>query len=194
MIKILAILPILMLSSCAYQMGYGYKELPRGVKNLYIPIFKNDTLEVGPEVDFTSQLVREVKRANVAKILSKDLADGILEGRIIRITRHQQAPEENKRDGEKKTTGLVNLPEGTYVATQYLLKIKVGLKLKRKSTNQTVWTQEFEDQTVYSAARLALPVINTSTPNYTESEEERVIKNLAGVMMQEAVGRLTENF
>lgn len=174
-------------------MGYAYKELPRGVKSLYIPIFKNDTLEVGPEVDFTSQLVREVKRANVAKILHKNLAEGILEGRIIRITRSQRTPEVKKR-GVEKTTGMVNLPDGTYVATEYLLMIKIELRLRKKETNKIVWKQWFEDQTVYSSARLALAGINTSTPNYTDSEEKRVVKNLASVMMQEAVGRLTENF
>lgn len=192
--KILTLSLILTLTSCAYKMGYGYKELPRGVKSLYIPIFKNDTLDVGPEVDFTSQLVQEVKRARVAKLLSKDKAEGILEGRIIRITRHQRAFESRDRSNAPKATGMKNLPKGTYVATEYLLKIKIELRLRKKNTNQIVWKQWFEDQTVYSSARLALAGINTSAPNYTESEEERVMKELAGVMMSEAVGRLTENF
>ncbi len=192
--KILAILLVLVLNSCAYNMGYGYKELPEGIENLYIPVFKNDTLNVGPEVEFTGQLIRELKRANVTKILDKDLADGVLQGRIIKITRHQRTPEFRERGEEPKTTGMVNLPEGTYVATEYLLKVKIDLKLRKKNTNQIVWIQEFEDQTVYSTARLALPGINTSSSNYTKSEEERVLKILASVMMQEAVRRLTENF
>ncbi len=188
------VLLVLLLNACAYNVGYGYKELPGGVESLYIPIFKNDTLSVGPEVEFTGQLVRELKRANVTKILNKSLADGVLQGRIIKITRDQRTPESRERGEGPKTTGMVNLPEGTYVATEYLLKVKIRLKLRKKKTNQIVWTQEFEDQTVYSTARLALPGINTSSSNYTKSEEERVLKTLAGVMMQEAVGRLTENF
>ena len=126
---------LFMLTSCAYRVGYGYQELPRGIKSLHIPIFKNDTYEVGPEVSFTSQLVREVKRSNVAKILGKNSAEGILEGRIIRITKQQRSWEENRRGGTK-TSGLVNLPDGTFVATEYLLKIKIELRLRKRGTSQ----------------------------------------------------------
>ncbi len=174
-------------------MGYGYQELPRGIKSLHIPIFKNDTYEVGPEVSFTNQLVREIKRSNVAKILGENSAEGVLEGRIIRITKQQRSYEEKVR-GQEKNSGLVNLPDGTFVATEYLLKIKIELRLRKRGTSQIVWREGFDDQIVYSASRLALEGINTSAPNYTGSEEERVINNLASVMMQEAVGRLTENF
>lgn len=187
------ILMLFMLPSCAYRVGYGYQELPRGIKSLHIPIFKNDTYEVGPEVSFTNQLVRELKRANVAELLGENSAEGILEGRIIRITKQQRSYEEKVR-GSVKNSGLVNLPDGTFVATEYLLKIKIELRLRKTGTSQIVWKQWFDDQTVYSASRLALEGINTSSPNYTGSEEERVINNLAAVMMQEAVGRLTENF
>lgn len=183
----------LTLASCAYKLGYGYKELPRGIKTLHVPVFKNDTMEVGPEVSFTNQLVQELKRAQVAKILGSKQAEGLLEGRIIRITR-QQKTYESKDIGEVKTTGMVNLPEGAYVATEFLLKIKLELLLKRSDTKQVVWKQWFEDERVYSTARLALEGINTSNPNYTDSEDERVINELAAIMMEEAVDRLTESF
>ena len=174
-------------------MGYGYQELPKGLKSIYVPIFKNDTQDVGPEVDFTSHLVEELKRSKVAKILGKTKADGLLEGRIIRITRHQKT-HESKRPGRVKDTGLVNLPDGSFVATEYLLKVKIELRLRERKTQNIIWKQWFEDQALYSSARLALEGINTSAPNYTSSEDQRVLKELAGVMMEEAVGRLTENF
>lgn len=181
------------LSSCAYKMGYGYQELPRGLKSLYVPMFQNDSQDVGPEVDFTSHLVQELKRSKVAKLLSKDQADGLLEGRIIRITRLQKT-HEVKAPGVVKERGLVNLPDGSFVATEYLLKVKIELRLRDRKTQNIIWKQWFEDQALYSSARLALAGINTSVANYTASEDQRVMKQLAGVMMEEAVGRLTENF
>lgn len=164
------------------------------MKSLFIPIFKNDTQDVGPEADFTNKLTQEVKRSKVATILGKNLADGLLEGRIVSITRTQTAHDSKRRGDSAKSSGLVNLPEGTYVATEFLVSIKVELLLRDRVTNNIVWKQWFEDRSLYSSARLALAGINTSSPNYTESEDKRVIRQLAGVMMEEAVGRLTENF
>lgn len=181
------------LSGCAYRMGYDYRELPRGIKSLYVPMFKNSTMEVGPEVEFTNQLIKELSRAKVAPLLGANDADGILQGRIVSVTRVQRTAETQSRE-TKKTTGMVNLPPGTYVATEYLLRVKVELVLRSRQTKSIVWKQWFTDETIYSAARLALVGINTASPNYTKSEEERVLKNLSGIMMQEAVDRLTENF
>lgn len=183
-----------LLSSCAYRMGYSYQELPRDMKSLHVPMFNNSTQDVGPEVDFTNSLVEKLKRSQVAKVLGKDQADGILEGRIISIARLQRDHDSNDDPDTEKTTGLVNLPFGTYVATEFLLVVKVELLLKDRKTKKTVWKQWFEDQASYFPARLALAGINTSAPNYTKSEEQRVLKDLAGVMMEEAIGRLTENF
>jgi len=163
------------------------------MKSLHIPIFKNDTQDVGPEVDFTNTLTKEVKRSKVASILDEGSADGILEGRIVSIRRVQFA-QESKARGATKTTGLVNLPEGTFVTTDFIMSVKIELLLRESETKNIVWKQWFEDRAVYQASRLALTGINTSSANYTESEDRRVVRQLAGVMMEEAVGRLTENF
>lgn len=184
---------MVLLSSCAYKMGYSYRELPRGMKSLHISIFKNDTQSVGPEADFTNHLVQEVRRSRVASIQGKESADGLLEGRIVSIRRIQSANASNPR-GDSGSSGLVNLPDGTYVATAFIVTVKVELLLRDRKTKNIVWKQWFEDRDVYDAARLALAGINTSSPNYTESEDKRVIRKLAGVMMKEAVDRLTENF
>lgn len=183
----------LFLSSCAYHLGYDYKKLPRDIKSLQVPIFKNDTLEVGPEVYFTNQLIEELKRSQVAKLKSDGSAEGVLEGRIMRISRQRKTPEA-KTIGQVKNRGMVNLPEGTFYYTELLLRVKVELRLRKKDINRVVWTQIFEDEVLYSTARLALQEINTSDPNYTDSEDKRVMNELASIMMQEAVGRLSENF
>jgi hypothetical protein len=59
---------------------------------------------------------------------------------------------------------------------------------------KVVWTQIFTDESIYPSSRLALKNINTALPNYNDSTEKRVINELSEVMMQEAVGRLTESF
>lgn len=185
---------LLGLSSCAYSMGYKHQGLPQGIKKVHIEAFKNGTPFVGPELDFMNQFVREFQRAKVGKIVSLKESEGTFKGRVISIQRIQRAPEAQRRGGSGRTRGWVNLPPGTLITTEYLLRLKVQLSLVQKSSKKVIWTQIFTDETIYPSSRLALETINTSLPNYNKSTEQRVINDLAGVMMQEAVGRLTENF
>lgn len=184
---------LFILNSCGYTLGYRYQKMPGNINKVEVPLFKNDTLETGQEVLFTNELVRELQRAGVAQVVSKDQSKGRLEGRIVSITYLQTASDKNVRN-EVKTSGLVNLPDGTSLATEYLMKITVELKLVDRVTRRTVWKQWFRDQLFFPGARLALEGINTSTPLYNISERERVTARLARIMMNEAVGRLTENF
>lgn len=185
----------LVLSSCAYSMGYKDQSIPQGIKKVHITPFKNETLFVGPELDFTNQLVKEFQRAKVGKLVSLNSSEGILRGRVISIQRIQRAAAAQSRDSNsRRTRGWVNLPPGTLISTEYLLRVKIQLSLVKKTTKKVVWTQIFTDESIYPSSRLALENINTSLPNYNNSTEQRVIKELAGVMMQEAVGRLTESF
>ena len=149
---------------------------------------------MGPELDFTNQLVKEFQRAKVGELVKMNDSEGLLKGRVISIQRIQRAPEAQPRSGSRRVKGWVNLPLGTLITTEYLLRIKVQLSLVQKTTGRVLWTQVFADETIYLPSRLALETINTALPNYNSSEEQRTIKVLAGVMMQEAVGRLTENF
>lgn len=190
----LILLCLLPLSSCAYKFGYIDQKLPLDIERVYIPPFENETLFVGPELDFTNQLIKEFKRSRVGELVSINQAQGVLQGRVISIQRIQKAQETQPRVGQLKNTGMVNLPRGTLYTTEYLLRVKVELQLKRPNSKKIIWKQWFTDETIYASARLALENINTATPNYTYSEEQRVIESLAGVMMQEAVGRLTEGF
>lgn len=185
---------LLFANGCAYKFGYVDQDLPLDIEKVYIAPFENETLFVGPELDFTNQLIKEFKRAGVGELVSINQAQGILQGRVISIQRIQKAQETQPREGQLKSTGMVNLPRGTLYTTEYLLRVKVELQLKRPNSQKVFWKQWFTDETIYASARLALQNINTATPNYTYSEEQRVIESLAGVMMQEAVGRLTEGF
>lgn len=174
-------------------MGYKHQALPKGYKKIHIEAFKNGTLFVGPELDFTNQLIREFQRAKVGKLVKTKESEGVLQGRVISIQRIQRAPEAQSRRS-RRSRGWVNLPPGTLITTEYLLRVKVQLSLVDKKSSKIIWTQIFSDETIYPSSRLALETINTSLPNYNHSTEQRVINELAGVMMQEAVGRLTESF
>ena len=176
-------------------MGYKHQILPGGIKKVHIEPFKNETLFVGPELDFTNQLIKEFQRSKVAKLVSVNNSEGIIKGRVISIQRIQRTPVAQPRDlSEGRAKGWVNLPPGTQITTEYLLRVKVQLNLVQRSSKRVIWTQIFTDETIYPSSQIALETINTALPNYNNSEEQRMIKVLADVMMQEALSRLTENF
>ena len=188
---LLSLLP----SGCAYSMGYRHQTLPQGVKRVSIEPFKNETPFVGPELDFTNQLIKEFQRAEVGKLVnSVNDPEGLFKGRVISIQRIQRTREAQPRGGDGRVKGWVNLPPGTLITTEYLLRVKVQIDLVQKATRRVIWTQIFTDEITYPSSRVVLETINTALPNYNSSEEQRIIKVLAGVMMQEAVRRLTENF
>lgn len=181
-----------LLSGCAYKVGYGNRELPNGIRKVFIPVFLNDTLETGQEVAFTNELRRGLKRSGAAEIVSERKAEAVLEGRIMRITNSQFALNQRGRE-EEKTKGLVFLPKGASLVTKYLMKIRVELRLKNKA-GKTVWKQWLDNERLYSAPVITLPGVNSATSLYNISEKQRITEELAALMMHEAVGRLTESF
>jgi len=193
---IIVLLSLLILNcGCVYSLGFQDQNLPLGVRSVYIEPFVNDTHFVGPELDFTNHLVQEFKRSKVGRIVGPDQAEAVLKGRLISIQRIKRPPVAQSRNlNRPRAQGWANLPPGTRITTEYLLRVKVRLNFFHKKKQKVVWTQIFTDESIYPSSRLALKNINTALPNYNDSTEKRVINQLSEVMMQEAVGRLTESF
>jgi hypothetical protein len=178
--------------SCGYQVGYGNRSLPDGVKSVHIPVFENETYQTGAEVPFTNALIAEIHDSKIARIASKKTADAVLKGRVIRVDFVQANIDSRKRDEDPKTSGIRNLPRGTVVTTEYLVRVTVEVQMFKNE--KLIWKQWLRDERLYDAPQLGLEVINTANANYNRAARETVIKDLARVMMHELYGRLTENF
>ncbi|KHE92289.1 MAG: hypothetical protein K8F52_12185 [Candidatus Scalindua rubra] len=66
--------------------GYTTKTLiSRKINSIFIPIFENDTFRSGLEFDLTAALKDEIMSNTKLRIATKDNADIILSGKIIRV-------------------------------------------------------------------------------------------------------------
>ncbi|MCR4288748.1 MAG: LPS assembly lipoprotein LptE [Candidatus Scalindua sp.] len=66
--------------------GYTTKSLiSRKINSIFIPIFENDTFRSGLEFDLTTALKDEIMSNTKLRIATKDNADIILSGKIIRV-------------------------------------------------------------------------------------------------------------
>lgn len=188
-----ALFGLLVVSSCGYQVGYGSRSLPGGVKSVYIPIFENETYQTGAEVQFTNALIAELHDSKIARITpGPKSAEATLKGRVIRVDFQKANIDSRRRDEDDKTSGIRNLPRGTVITTEYLAR--VTLEVQMFKDGKLIWKQWLRDERLYDAPQLGLEGINTANANYNRTAREAVIKDLARVMMHELYGRMVETF
>lgn len=176
------------LMGCAYKLSSESDSLPGNVKSIQIPLFKNDSAEVGAETFFTNALKTEALRAKFIQIKNDEKdADAILQGTITGV---DVIADESVI--EAKNTKY--LPTETVIATQYKVSVGVELILKRKGSSEILWSGGFRQATNYSAPQITLPVINTANALYNQSAKRQTLDALSKEMMQAAFDRMVENF
>lgn len=175
-------------SGCAYKFGFPKRYLTGGYRQIAIPVFKNTTQEVGVEVYFSNELIRNFERSRVAKVVSKSLSPVILEGVIKSI---KLAPLVQVKGG---SSDFEAMPLNSVLTTKYSIIIFTELKLLRSSDNKVIWSSNFKHEEVYSAPQLESSVINSANVLYNHSRKQQSYKSLAKVMMLEVHDRLTEKF
>lgn len=189
MVSILqSILSLLLISTigCGYQMGYGERRLPENYRSLAVVMFHNKTQEVGVEKYFTNALVKQFAQSKVAELTKKSLAPAILEGTILSVEAEHEVP--------KSKSDLVNLPDQAILTTQYRLRVRVRLVLKRVADGQPIWQEVFAKERTYSAPQVATAIVNSVNPLYNHSARHSYIQIMAEDMMVDAHDRLTERF
>lgn len=178
----------LLSSGCAYKLSSQTDSLPGNVRIVQIPLFKNDSGEVGAETTFTNSLKSEALRAKFIQIKNDESdAQAILQGRIngISVVAVESVI-------EAKNTKY--LPTETVIATQYTVTATVNVQLIRKGSGAVLWSGDFQQATNYSAPQITLPVINTSNALYNHSAKRQTLDALSKEMMQAAFDRMVENF
>jgi hypothetical protein len=183
-----SLLAALAFSGCAYKLSAESDTLPGNIKSIQIPLFKNNSSEVGVETFFTNSLKQEALRSKFVQLKNNESdAEGILQGSITGI---DVIADESVI--EAKNTKY--LPTETVIATQYKVTATVDLVLKRKGTSTVLWSSTFSQQSNYSAPQITLPVINTANALYNQSAKRQTLDALSKEMMQAAFDRMLENF
>lgn len=173
---------------CAYKLSSDSDTLPGDVRRIQIPLFKNDSSEVGVESFFTNSLKSEALRSKFVQLKNNDNeAEAILQGRIVSV---QVVADESVI--EAKNTSY--LPSETVNATQYKVSATVELKLLKKENSYVLWSGSFQQSSNYSAPQITLPVINTANALYNASAKRQTLDALSKEMMQAAFDRMLESF
>lgn len=171
------------LVSCAYNVGTGERRLPDGYRLVTVPVFKNTTQEVGAEVPFTNAMIREIERAQVARVVSQNRAQVSLEGTVSQVS----------YDVANQIAGAP-LPTRTVLNSEYRVTVVTKLTLKRLSDGAVLWDETFQMQKNYLAPKIGIEGLNSANSLYNQSAHNENLAGMAQDLMSEAYGRLTESF
>ncbi len=83
-IKALAVLILVLISSCGYHFSGTGAIVPAGVRTIAVPVFFNDTSEPYLDVEVTQAVVEEFMTDGRLKVVSLDEAELALRGRIYK--------------------------------------------------------------------------------------------------------------
>ena len=179
---------LLLTSSCAYKLSDKVDSLPGNVKSIQIPLFKNDSSEVGVETFFTNALKSEALRAKFMSLKNDEGdAEAVLQGRLIKV-------DVVAAESVIEAKNTLYLPTETVIATQYNVTVGVELILKKKGSTDILWRGKFAQTRNYSAPQITLPTINTANSLYNQSAKRQTLDALSKEMMQAAFDRMVENF
>jgi TolB-like protein len=171
-------------SGCAYVVGKKDRYLPGDTRQVGIPMFQNQSPEVGIELDFTNALIQEIAKSRMVEVIPSESSEFVLEGNIVSI----------KYNAAATSDQLPHLPSGTVLATIYRITADVHLQLRNKAKNQVIWSQNFSGERTYTAPQVATAGINSVNPLYNLSARRQNIRVIAADIMAEARDRLTEKF
>ncbi len=156
------------LSSCAYRWGLARYGLPDGVKQVYVPLCKNYSLEPGVEIYVTNGLVKEFHRLAASQVVSDPLsAQGEIRCFIQKI---EISPGGRRQGGD--------LPPGVVLASDFLLSLTADVQLWSYRQSKVLWQSTLTRQINYPAAQVAQPVVNTVNATYDQSARHIYLERL----------------
>ncbi len=178
----------LLLSSCAYKLSNKVDTLPKNVKVIFIPVFKNKTSEPLIETLFTDSMRSETLRSGYAQISdSESNSDAVLYGAIDQVDITADESVIVAKDTKY-------LPNNTVLSTTARITVSVSLVLKKKGSSEILWSGTFTQGRGYTPPQLTLPTINSANSLYNLSVRRQTFATLSKDMMQLAFDRMVDNF
>ncbi len=162
------VLLLVFLVGCGYHFKGKENNLPKDIKSISIPIFKNETTETNIENLFTNALIAQFVRSKEFKIVDVDKADAVIYGVL--------------KEYHNDTLTYA----GGGKVSQYRVRVVAEVSLVRRKTGEIIWKakhlSEFED---YNAS--------TNTIE-NEANKKKAITRLAKFMAEIIHDRMLENF
>ncbi len=160
---------VLVLQGCGYRVGDLRPLLPAEIHTIAIPLFSNDTVEVGIETVVTEAFREHIGRFSSLRVVShKARADAVLDGRIVAVSVRPVS-----FDHEFK-------------AVEYEARITVSLALRSTGNDVILWrVDRLEDSQCFMATSDVLVV--------SDNRNEAYLK-IARKISEHAVSRMVAGF
>jgi len=182
-----AILLLLLLPQCGYNLRYRLKDRYVGENGVFVPVFDNFTDDVGVEMIFTNALIRELTSRREVVLTSRK--PGVLEikGTVVRV---EKTPTVQSDPGFKGLQPYRRLP------TEYGVKIVVRFEIRQTGSGALLMDKEFE-----GFRRVNAPLGRTydyeapsSLGMYTQSFLESSYMEVARIIMRDVYDDMVEIF
>lgn len=184
---------VFLCGGCAYHIGFLKKQLPGGYNQVFIPIFKNKTQQVGAEVYFTNALMGEFHRSNNVRVQKSPTAPVTIEGHIetIQWTNSAIASAPSSAASVRR---VPLLPPKTLLTIEYRVRVQVKVLLRKNSDDTILWQKTLAHEETYPAPQIGLETVNTSNPLYNYSARNKTLEKIAKNMMVGVHKQMLEDF
>jgi hypothetical protein len=170
-----AALLCLVFSGCAgYQLGAPRPKVFSGVKTLYVPNFKNDTLHPRVESLLANAVIKQLQQDGTYQIVAEQDADAVLEGTLVEIDRR---PSRNVRG---------NILQ----AREYTLQLRVIYSVRNRRTGESLERRSVFGTSSFFVARDSQPLVSADV----NQDESQSIPTAAEEMAVRLISQLTEGW
>jgi outer membrane lipopolysaccharide assembly protein LptE/RlpB len=166
--KLLAILCMVLLTGCGYQMTGKETHVPSGLNSVAIPTFKNRTYEPGVEIQFTQAFLREFILDRRVNVVDRAQADSIMEGIITDFRIYSVAYDQSGLAVEYQTTVVLDVT----------LKDRMG---------KVLWEEKNFFETQWFRASSASVLVN-------EANKQAAIQSIGRLVAERLRNRFFYNF
>ncbi len=144
--RFLIILPCFLSLGCGYSLSHRVKNVFLHPQGLFVPVFNNETEEMGAEMVFTNALLREIKvHQNVKVVDKRDLTPLELKGSVEKIS-YTPSAFYAPAPGTNKLQSYVMMPDQINVVAT------VKLSLLNRDTKEVLWSQSVSGSRIVSAS------------------------------------------
>ncbi|MBY0370634.1 hypothetical protein K2X33_08110 [bacterium] len=132
----MALLTLLVMTGCGYSLQHRLKTGFDNPQGIFVPIFDNETDEVGAERFFTNALIRELQSRGLGTLSSPRQGAYKLQGTVTRIGYVPAASTPTPYNG---------LQDYRRLPTEIVLDVDVTLRLTDPASGKVLWTQKFSN-------------------------------------------------
>jgi Lipopolysaccharide-assembly len=174
---------------CGYSLSHRLKKEFDQPKGIFVPIFSNDTEELGAEFVFTNALLKELKLHQSVKVVNhREESPFELKGNVENIS-YQPTALYAPAVGVNKLQPYATIPD------QINLVVTVKLTLQERGSKTPLWTQTVRGSRMVSAylGRTGDKEAASGFGLYTQSLIEAKYQEVAKDLMRDAYDSMLEN-